>query len=182
MAVHCQFFGPVFRGAYFFSSRIGKEMNGILLNGDFDLKSHDFIIRPLRTLVSIGMTGLGLNPEEDSDSRLIGIHDYGQFRKHIFHKFIYRAWREHRKSILQLNTLWANHPDPDFRVASKGLTYGLNHPPNHIGHAEVSDLTKDICIIEKSNSVSHAEKFELIEKTQDLVCWETKSIDHFLNS
>jgi hypothetical protein len=155
--VICKFMNSVYRGAYFFSSKIIEEMSAVLFDTNFDLTNRDFVIRPLRSIVVRSMTNLGLDSNNDSDDRNLGIHDFGQYRKHIFHKFIYRGWREGSAMSKNIESKLIENSDLDYIAALEGLKYSSSTTPSHLGHRDVSSVFNDLGIEEKQSVISKIE-------------------------
>jgi hypothetical protein len=154
--LNCYFFGPVYRGALLFSDEILQQLIKETLSPSL-LSSEKFIIRPFRTLIEEAMKKMNLNPENDSDTEIVGIHDFFQYRKHIFHKMINRAWREPADIINPLIERWSNHPQIDLQVAAAGLKVGSAHFPKELTHYDVEKQFLQMGFEEKENQLDEGE-------------------------
>ena len=155
--VHCRFFGKVYRGAYAFSEELVHLMAKKAAERDFDVDDPLILQRPSRYFVEEGLRQLGRNPADDGSAAVVGIHDFAQFRLHIFHKMVYRAWRERPEDIANWSRQWKASPDPELQVAAAGLSAGQLIRPFHAGRQHILGAFDKLGIGEVSQAISPEE-------------------------
>lgn len=154
--VYCRFFGSVYRGVLFFSESMAEAM--LMAYHDAEIqKREDFVIRPFRTVIERAMRSLGADPLDDFDERVIGIHDFGQFRQHIFYKMVNRSWREDEGTVRGWAKRWSMSLDADFRCAAQGLRYGSQLEPVHLRYEDLEGQFGRLGFSEKPRVITRGE-------------------------
>jgi len=168
-ALQCRFLGPVYRGALLFSAPMGAALRRAYASHAWDQPS--FILRPLRTIIELAMAELRCDSTQDFDPRIAGVHDYAQYRCHLFHKLIYRGWREDQRQMRSLAEQWQTSTDLDLRVAASGLEYSFTRSPTHLGYAQIQAAFEKLNIPEKQPVVSASEWREIFQNTSPHLPW-----------
>jgi hypothetical protein len=152
----CRFMGPVYRGVLLFSEKFCRKMKEIVLTSKIT-EHPSFILRPFRAIIEETFAALQLNPNQDADSEVVGIHDFFQYRQHIYHKMINRAWRLSSGESALLEEKLKNSTSVDDQIAWSGLIRGRELKPLKIGYQQVLDDFLKMQIEEKSPTLEKSE-------------------------
>jgi len=164
--LQCRFMGQVHRGALLFTETFIKTMKKVAQERDWR-SSQAFIQRPFRAIIEDSFHLLGLNPTKDSDSVAVGIHDFFQYRSHIFHKMMNRCWRVSDKEKDFWIKTWAQSSDLDDQTALAGFKYGMTTPMNEISYREIESQFQKLGIAEKPPGLA-IEEIETFDDRQGL--------------
>ncbi len=91
------------------------------------------------------------------------LHDYNQYFKDIFYKYVYRSWRVTEDRAAKHIGQWEHTTDKDFFVAREGLKWGLENPLENFTqsqgllHTDVDKAFWALGVEEKSDMVSSEE-------------------------
>lgn len=172
-ALRCRFLGQVFRGAHLFSSALIEQMYNAREQGTVGDGAPGFLERPLRVLVEHGLSALKIDPTHDADWREIGTHDFFQYRRHIFQKMAYRAWRE-PQGVASWQAVW-EQGDEDERAAAAGLAWGARQNARHLRHKEADDAFMHLGITEKQPVIAEEEIRAMWRSIRPLGKWQWHS-------
>lgn len=154
--LHCRFMGKVHRGALFFTEPFIKMMHTVSQGRNWR-ESEAFIQRPFRAIIERSFDLLNLDSRQDSDSTPLGIHDFFQYRSHIFHKMINRSWRMDDVERSLYLKRWAGSLDWDDQAALAGFRRGIKEPMREICYHEVEEEFWKLEIPEKPSVLSQEE-------------------------
>lgn len=155
--------GPVHRGALFFTEDFIRKM--ALVNRNRNWRgSSNFIQRPFRAIIEETFQQLGLDSMKDSDSSIVGIHDFFQYRSHIFHKMMNRSWRMNEIEIEKLIGKLSQSKDLDDQVALAGLKQGLKEPMRALSYFQVGGPFQELTIPEKTRVITVDEIRDLMTR------------------
>lgn len=166
-SLHCRFMGQVHRGALFFTETFVKAMQRAAKGKDWR-NTKDFIQRPFRAIIEETFNLLGLNSSQDSDPVPVGIHDFFQYRAHIFHKMINRSWRVNEAERSKWIEKWSDSDDLDDQVALLGFQKGMQEPMREISYHEVRADFDKLGIPEKHSHLS-GEELRFLIRYQNLI-------------
>ena len=154
--LQCRFMGQVHRGALLFTETFIKTMKKVSQGRDWR-GSKAFIQRPFRAIIEEVFLILGMDPTQDSDSVAVGLHDFFQYRYHIFHKMMNRCWRVSDKEKDFWIKTWAQSSDLDDQTALAGFKYGLATPMKELSYREVESQFRKLGIPEKPAALAFEE-------------------------
>ncbi len=154
--LRCRFMGQVHRGTLFFTETFIKTMKTVALGRDWR-ESREFIQRPFRAIIEETFHCLKLDPTQDSDSVPVGIHDFFQYRSHVFHKMMNRCWRMNNKEKDLWVKIWAQSSDLDDQAALAGFKYGMATPMREISYREIESQFLKLGISEKPAALAFEE-------------------------
>ncbi|NDC23078.1 MAG: hypothetical protein EBZ49_02955 [Proteobacteria bacterium] len=154
--LQCRFMGQVHRGALFFTETFIKTMKKVAQGRDWR-SSQAFIQRPFRAIIEEAFLILGLDPAKDSDSVAVGLHDFFQYRSHVFHKMMNRCWRMNNKENDLWVKIWAQSSDLDDQVALAGFKYGMATPMKEISYRDIEFQFLKLGIPEKPAALAFEE-------------------------
>ena len=173
--LHCRFMGEVHRGALFFTEPFVKAMQRAV-NGKDWRTTKDFIQRPFRAVIEETFNLLGLNSAQDSDPVPVGIHDFFQYRSHIFHKMVNRAWRVNKAEHSKWLEKWACSDDLDDHVAFLGFQKGMREPMHEISYHDVEAEFERLGIPEKPSDFDEKE-LRVFDRYPNLI---SEEFSHYL--
>jgi len=170
--LQCRFMGQVHRGALLFTETFIKTMKKVSQGRDWR-GSKAFIQRPFRAIIEEAFLILGMDPTQDSDPVAVGLHDFFQYRSHIFHKMMNRCWRVSDKEKDFWIKTWAQSSDLDDQTALAGFKYGLATPMKELSYRDIEIQFQKLGIPEKPAALSLNEIKSVTEKqgpkSQDLL-------------
>lgn len=168
--LHCRFMGHVHRGALFFTESFVMAMQTTAGSKNWR-NTKDFILRPFRAIIEEAFNLLGLDSARDSDSIPVGIHDFFQYRAHIFHKMINRSWRVNEAERSTWIEKWSESDDLDDQVALLGFQKGMREPMREISYHEVRADFEKLGIPEKPSRLIE-EEFQVFARYPNLISKE----------
>jgi len=168
--LRCRFMGQVHRGTLFFTETFIKTMKTVALGRDWR-ESREFIQRPFRAIIEETFHCLKLDPTQDSDSVPVGIHDFFQYRSHVFHKMMNRCWRMNDEEQAFWIKIWAQSSDLDDQAALAGFKYGMTTPMKEISYREIESQFLKLGISEKPAEIA-TEEIESFNDRQGLISQE----------
>ncbi len=62
------------------------------------------------------------------ERQVVAHHDYAQYHKDLFYKYIYRGWRTRMQDAQKWFEQWEKQQDIDFQVAKKAIEWSWEHP------------------------------------------------------
>ena len=172
--LHCRFMGPVHRGALFFTETFLKAMKTAAHSRDWR-SSKVFIQRPFRAIIEESFSLLGLNSALDSDPSPVGIHDFFQYRSHIFHKMMNRCWRLDEAERQAWLERWGSSDDLDEQTAILGFLKGIKEPMREISYHELRAEFATLGIPEKPSQIG-ADELTVFHQQHHLISKEVSRL------
>ncbi|MEZ5581428.1 MAG: hypothetical protein R3F37_00310 [Candidatus Competibacteraceae bacterium] len=127
----------------------------------------EFIKRPEGYTKGVALYRSGFKPHVER--RAVAHHDYAQYRRDVFYKYLYRGWRTSPEDAHAWFAQWAHEHDADFQVARTAMEWGWQHPladfPRGITKDQVSALFDSLAFTEKSSPIEHAELPPAIQRS-----------------
>jgi hypothetical protein len=88
----------------------------------------------------------------------IGLHDFSQFRRDIFHKYVYRGWRDDRRYYLRkVFAEWHTFSDVDYRVAESAIRWAWQARVRELSRTDGHRLFQEFDFDEKPEDISESE-------------------------
>lgn len=114
------------------------------------------------------------------DFNFVGTHDYCQYRKDIFYKYVLRAWRQKRLPA-EWKSAWIQDGSYDSQAALEGCQLGLNIKPHDINKEAIYSAFKALGIPEKESTITTSEIDHMVAdyeayKDKDIHEWNKKLI------
>ncbi|NJN45728.1 MAG: hypothetical protein HC808_03735 [Candidatus Competibacteraceae bacterium] len=143
-------------GPHFYSKRMLQAM----VEARHDIAhEQEFIKRPEGYTKGVALYRSGYKPHIEKSA--VAHHDYAQFRRDLFYKYLYRGWRTSREDAQTWFAQWAQEQDVDFQVARAAMEWSWRHPladfPQGITKDQVRELFESLGFTEKPSRVGHSE-------------------------
>lgn len=172
--LQCRFMGQVHRGALLFTETFIKTMKKVSQGRDWR-GSKAFIQRPFRAIIEEAFLILGMDPTQDSDPVAVGLHDFFQYRSHIFHKMMNRCWRLDEAERQAWLERWGSSDDLDEQTAILGFLKGIKEPMREISYHELRAEFATLGIPEKPSQIG-ADELTVFHQQHHLISKEVSRL------
>ncbi|MEE4380258.1 MAG: hypothetical protein V2J55_22450 [Candidatus Competibacteraceae bacterium] len=127
----------------------------------------EFIKRPEGYTKGVALYRSGFKPH--IEKRAVAHHDYAQYRRDVFYKYLYRGWRTQREDAQTWFARWEAEQDLDFQVAKTAMEWSWQHPLSDFPQGMTKDgartLFENLDLAEKPSRIEHSELPTAMQRT-----------------